>query len=130
MPSKLNLVTTNIGEALKGAAILMVVIPAYGHESLAEAVAPHIKDGQMIVLNPSYSLGSVEFSNKLKEKGVDLKKVMIGSTGILTYATRKYLGNKVFVGAVKAKIPFAAFPAYNTKKMLPERARISIISIK
>jgi opine dehydrogenase len=116
--AKMNLVTTNMAEALHGAKVVLVVVPAYGHISFAEAIAPHIEDGQMVVLNPGYSLGSIEFSNVLAKKGVDLNKIMVGATGILTYATRKYLGWKIFVGGTKAKVPFSAFPSKNTQKML------------
>jgi opine dehydrogenase len=117
--AKLNMVTTNAKEALDGAKIIIVTTPAYGHIAVAEAVAPHIQDGQMITLNPSYVFGQVEFANILKKKGVNLGKILLGATGILPYATRKYMGNRVFCEAVKANVPFSAFPATNTAKMLP-----------
>jgi len=116
--ARLNKVTTEIEEALRGAEVIIVTTPAYGHIAFAEAIAPHVGDGQMITLNPGYTLGTVEFANTLKNKGVDLNRIMIGSTGILPYSTRKYLGNRVFCEAVKAKISFSAFPAKNTAKML------------
>jgi opine dehydrogenase len=115
---KLNIVTTNVEEALSGVEVVLVTSPSYGHVFFAEAIAPHLEDGQMITLNPNYTLGSVEFANALKNKGVDLNRVMLGSVGILVYSTRKYLGSKVFCDGVKAKIPFSAFPAKNTAKML------------
>ncbi len=62
----------------------------------------------------------------MTEKGVDMKKIMLGSTSILTYATRKYSGSKVFCGAVKAKVPFSAFPAKNTSKMLSTLNKVVI----
>jgi opine dehydrogenase len=116
--AKLNNVTTNVGEAIKGVDVVIIAVPAYGHRAFAEAIAPYVEDGQLLTLNPSYTLGCVEFVHTLKEKGVDLNKVMIGATGILPYATRKFMGNKVYCTAVKAKVPFAAFPAKNTAKML------------
>jgi len=122
--AKLNLVTPNVGEAMKGAEVVLVVMPAYGHLAAAETLAPHIEDGQMIILHPGYSFGSVEFSKKLKEKGVDLKKIKIGATSILLYATRKYLGNKIYCTAVKHKIPFSALPSKNTSSMLAKLGKI------
>ena len=117
--AELNMVTTNMKEALDGVEVICVVTPAYGHKPFAEAMASHLEDGQMITLNPGYSFGCVETANVLKEKGVDLKKILLGATQILVYATRKYLGYKVFCGGVKAKVPFAAFPGKNTEKMIP-----------
>ncbi len=116
--AKLNMVTTNIGEALHGVEVIVVAVPAYGHTAFAEAITPYVEDGQMIILNPCYTLGSIEFANAFKKKGVDLDKVLLGSVGILIYATRKYAGNKIFCWAVKAKIPFSAFPAKNNARML------------
>lgn len=116
--AKLNMVTTNAEEALTDVAAVIVAVPAYGHIAFAEAIAPHIEDGQIITLNPGYTLGSIEFANTLKEKGVDVNKNMVGSTGILVYGARKYMGYKVFCRVVKARVPFSAFPAKNTSKML------------
>ena len=117
--ARLNLVTTDANEALDGVKVIIAATPAYGHVAFAEAIAPHLQEGQMVILNPSYGLGQVEFANTLKKKGANLKKVLLGATGILPYATRKYMGYKVFCWRVKAKIPFSAFPATNTAKMLP-----------
>jgi len=116
--AKLNVVTTNVKEALDGVEAIVISVPAYGHIPFAQAVAPHLEDGQIVTLNPGYTLGAVEFAKTLEEEGVDLKKNMLGAVGILVYATRKYMGSKVFCEAVKAKIPFAALPAKNTAKML------------
>jgi opine dehydrogenase len=116
--AKLNLVTTNMQEAISGVDAIVIAVPAYGHIAFAEAIAPHIEDGQMITLNPGYTLGSIEFANALKNKGVDLNRILLGSTGILVYATRKFMTNKIFCMCVKVKIPFSASPAKNTGKML------------
>ncbi|MGB9615600.1 MAG: ketopantoate reductase family protein, partial [Fervidobacterium sp.] len=116
--AKLNNITTNVGEAIKGVEVIIIAVPAYGHKAFAEALAPYVEDGQLITLNPSYTFGCIEFAHTLKEKGVDLDRILLGATGILPYATRKFMGNKVYCTAVKAKVPFTAFPAKNTTKML------------
>lgn len=116
--AKLNMVTTNMQEAISGVEAIVIAVPAYGHVTFAEAIAPYIEDGQMITLNPGYTFGSIEFANALKNKGVDLNRILLGSAGILVYATRKFMGNKIFCMCVKAKIPFSALPAKNTGKML------------
>ena len=118
-PAILNMATTKVAEALSGVEVIIITAPAYGHVAFAEAIAPHLTDGQMICLNPTYPLGGVEFANTLKNKGVDLNRIMIGSTGILPYSTRKYMGNKVFCEEWAANVPFSAFPAKNTANMLP-----------
>ena len=49
---RLALVTTDIELAIKDAELIMVVVPANGHAPLAEAVAPYLADGQIVVLHP------------------------------------------------------------------------------
>jgi len=122
--AQLNLFTTNFQEGLDGMEVILIATPAYRHQTFAEAISPYLKDGQLIILNPAYSFGAVEVSNIFKKNGLNLDRIMIGSTAALAYGTRKYLGNKVYANAVKAKVPFAAFPAKNTEKMLSILNRI------
>ncbi|MDI7261472.1 MAG: 2-dehydropantoate 2-reductase N-terminal domain-containing protein, partial [Thermodesulfobacteriota bacterium] len=58
--AKLNLATIDIQQAIKDAEVLFVVTPAFGHKAMAEACAPFVQDGQIIVLMPG-SGGSLEF---------------------------------------------------------------------
>jgi opine dehydrogenase len=111
--AKLNLYTTDVAQALKGVEVIMIASPAFRHQAFAEAISPHLQDGQIIVLNPGYSFGAVEVATILKKNGVNLNSVLIGSTVAMVYGTRKYCGSKVYANAVKAKVPFAAFPAKN-----------------
>ena len=59
----LNIVTTNIEEAIKGREVLMVVVPANGHRFIAEQLAPFLVDNQMVVLNPGRTGGALEVLN-------------------------------------------------------------------
>ena len=122
--AKLNMLTTNMEEGLKEVEVILIATPAYRHILFAEAIAPHLKDGQMIVLNPGYSFGAVEVANVLKGKGINPNKIMIGSTVALVYGTRKYCGCKVYANAVKSKVFFAAFPGKNTEKMIDKLNQI------
>src|SRR3990167_10545953 len=57
--------TSNIEEALKDTDVLMVVVPANAHRSIAETCAPFLKNGQIIVLNPGRTGGALEFRSVL-----------------------------------------------------------------
>lgn len=50
---RLALVTDDIARAIKGARLIMVVVPAFAHGFIATAVAPHLSDGQIVVLHPA-----------------------------------------------------------------------------
>src|SRR5699024_2451395 len=66
---KTELVTVDIGEAIRDVELILVVVPAFAHESIAKACAPHLEDGQIVVLNPGSTFGALEFSNTLKKAG-------------------------------------------------------------
>jgi opine dehydrogenase len=42
---RISVATSDPAEAIKGANVLMVVVPATGHRDIAEAIAPHLADG-------------------------------------------------------------------------------------
>ena len=67
---KVHQVTTEVAAALKGAEIVFVVTPAFGHKTMAELCAPHVEDGQIIILMPG-SGGSLEFARIFKAQGVE-----------------------------------------------------------
>lgn len=112
--AKLNMATTNLEKGLKGVKVILFAMPAYGHVEWTKACAPYIEEEQIIVLNPEYTLGSVEVAHTLSEEGVDMDKVTVGATNCLIYYTRRYLPNRVWCLAVKHKMPFATFPAKKT----------------
>ena len=45
---RLAVVTSDIAEALDGADVIMVVVPASGHRDIARSCAPHLRDGQIV----------------------------------------------------------------------------------
>jgi opine dehydrogenase len=114
--AKLNLATTDVEQAVKGAEILFVITPAFGHKVMAEAVAPHVQDGQIIVLMPG-SGGSLEFAKIFKEKKVR-KEIIFAESCTLPYGTRlKGPGHvAVFINAVI--LPTGVFPSKRTSDVI------------
>ena len=56
-----------VSEAVKGAALVLIIVPATAHEYYANACARHLHDGQIIVLNPGSTGGALGFKD-LKRK--------------------------------------------------------------
>jgi len=54
------LITRNVKEAVRFADIIMVMTTTLQHEFVAELIAPHVRDGQTIILVPGY-MGSLIF---------------------------------------------------------------------
>ena len=51
-------VTSDMAEALEKAQMVMVVVPSSAHADIARAAAPHLKDGQIVILHPGRTCGA------------------------------------------------------------------------
>jgi opine dehydrogenase len=114
---ELKMVTSDIGEAVKDADVIMVVIPSSGHASIAAKVARSLKDGQIIILNPGRTGGSFEFHKVLKD--MDCRaKITIAETETFIYASRSEGPAEARIFRIKNAVPLAALPATKTQEVL------------
>jgi len=63
----IDLVTTNIEEAVKETSIIFIVLPANAHTDMAKSLAPLLKKWQTVILNPGRTAGALEFSSVIRE---------------------------------------------------------------
>jgi opine dehydrogenase len=113
----LQVVSDRMEEALDGVRLIMVVVPAFGHADIARQCAPHLKDGQIIVLNPGRTGGALEFRKVLQECGCTAD-VTIAETETLLFASRSGGPAEARVFRRKNSIPLAALPATRTEQVL------------
>lgn len=111
--AKVRLVTTNIKEAVQNADLIMITVPSSYHTKFAELCAPHLENGQIVVLNPGHTGGALEFAKKFRDLGVKTD-IKIAETMTLTYVCRIVEPAKVKVFHVHKKILFSAFPSKDT----------------
>jgi opine dehydrogenase len=116
---KVELATTNIKEAVEGVDVIMVVVPASAHRNVAENLAPHVEDGQIIVLNPGRTFGALEVKNILNSKGVG-GKVTVAEAQTLIYLARRTGPAQARMLALKREgsVPLAAIPSRKTDEVL------------
>lgn len=114
---ELNIVTDNMGDAIKDTDIIMVTVPASGHRDIAISCIPHLRDGQIIVLNPGRTGGALEFFNILKNEGLN-KNVVVAEAQTFIYACRITGPSKVKVYSIKNQISLAALPAKETSRVI------------
>lgn len=115
--ARLDDVTSDIGRAIGGADVLMVVVPASAHAEVARACAPHLVDGQAVLLNPGRTAGAIEFLHTLRECGCEAD-VIVGEAQTFLYASRIAGPGAARVFRVKRRVPVAALPAYRTGELL------------
>jgi opine dehydrogenase len=113
----LEMISHDAGEVIRGCRLLMVVVPASGHADMARIVAPYLKDGQIVVLNPGRTGGALEFRHVLQKRGCTAD-VIIAEAGTLVFASRATGPAEVRIFRRKNTVPLAALPATRTGEVL------------
>ena len=114
---QVEMVTTEVAAAVAEADILLVVVPATAHASMAEECAPHLRDGQIVVLNPGRTGGALEFRQVLRSNGVT-SRVLVSEAQTLLFTCRISGPARVRVASIKRQVPLAALPASDTPRVL------------
>lgn len=112
-----SIATSDIGRAIKGREVIMVVLPAFAHAELAERLAPHLEDRQILVLNPGRTGGALEFAHILRKAGCRAD-VLVAEAQTFLYVSRHVEPTKAHIFQIKNEVPVAALPAYRTPEVL------------
>ena len=114
---KIDCITTDIAEAVKGAEIVMVTTVANAHRAVAKSMAPYVEEGQVIILNPGRTCGALVFNQTLQTEGCT-KRYYLGEAQTLVYACRVIENGKVNIIGVKDEVFLAGLPASDTEYIL------------
>ena len=112
----INLLTTNLEEAIAGAELIMLVLPSVAHKFYAEGLAPLLNPDIPVFVNPGHTGGALHFVNELRRSGYVLP-VKTCETVTLTYICRKTSLKAVDIFSYTRKLKFAAFPGKFAKEM-------------
>jgi opine dehydrogenase len=113
----LRAVTSDIEEALAEADITMIVVPACAHRDIARMAAPHLRDGQIVVLNPGRTCGAIEFAHTLRQEGCTAD-LILAETETFIYASRSDGPAQARIFRIKDAVPLSALPAARTEQVL------------
>lgn len=97
--------TLEIGEAVRGAELIVVPAPATAQEEIARAMAPHLTDGQVVFLPPG------TFGSYVMAEIVQGAEVTFAETGTLPYLARKRGPAEVAITIRAVRLPTGAYPA-------------------
>jgi len=114
---KLELATTDIGQAVEGADIIMIVAPAIAHRDIAATCAAHLADGQIVLIHPGATGGTLEFKKVLQEQGCD-KSITLAESESLLYACRSQKAGQATIFGIKNELMVAALPARETARVV------------
>jgi opine dehydrogenase len=116
--AKIDLITSDPAEALEDVDLVMVVVPATAHQNMARLLGPHLRDGQIVILNPGRTGGALEFAEALKRMNVKTF-CYVGETQTLLYVCRLTNPGQVRIMGIKNAVPLATIPAYQLPDVLP-----------
>ncbi|HUH88348.1 MAG TPA: NAD/NADP octopine/nopaline dehydrogenase family protein [Pusillimonas sp.] len=102
-------VTTDIGEAVKGAQLILIPSPAIAQKDIARALAPHLQDGQVVYLPPG-TFGSYIMSEIVRGLGCTAD-VAWAETGTLPWLARKHSPDTVAITMRATRLPTGVYPA-------------------
>lgn len=105
----IGLVTADIGEAVRGAELVLVPAPATAQADIARAMAPSLSDGQVVFLPPG-TFGSYVMAETVREAG-SRAEVTYAETGTLPYLARKRGPAEVAITIRAVHLPTGVYPA-------------------
>ncbi|WP_028696475.1 NAD/NADP-dependent octopine/nopaline dehydrogenase family protein [Pseudomonas cremoricolorata] len=99
----------DLAQAVHGAELILIPLPATSHEALAAQLAPLLEDGQVVFLPPG-TFGSYLFANALRDSA-NPAEVAFAETGTLPYLVRKHGVNQLVISAYATRLPTGVLPA-------------------
>jgi opine dehydrogenase len=106
--AQLALVTTDIGDAVRDAELILCPAPAFAQHDIANKLAPRLNDGQVVFLPPA-TFGSMIFATAARDAG-NHASVNFAETGTLPWLTRKHGPFEVAITIRARRLPVGVFP--------------------
>ena len=106
--AKPDLITNDMSVAVKSAELIVCPAPATAQRDIAQALAPHLAEGQVVYLPPG-TFGSVIFAKAAYEAG-NKAKVAFAETGTLPWLTRKHGPYEAAITIRAKRLPTGVFP--------------------
>lgn len=93
-------------QLVRDADALLLCLPGYGHKAVMDAMAPHVRQGQPVIISSHSSFGALYLSQLLAARGVRAPIIVWGTT-VVTGSRKAHVVNVV---SVRKKVDVAALP--------------------
>lgn len=110
--ARISKVTTDIGEAIRDADVVIFTIRAFAHRKLFELCLPYFKSGQIVIVSTGYWI-----SLRLRDV-LDRLDGIIAETTLLPLVSEAIGPAQVKITGVKTGVKIAAFPATRTSEVI------------
>lgn len=112
----IDLITTNLADAVRGAHLVMLVVPSVAHEFYARGLARLLNEDQTVFLNPGHTGGGLSFVQDLRDAGCSVQ-IKTSETVTLTYICRLLAEGHVHLYRYTTNLAFAAFPGQHQSQL-------------
>src|SRR5439155_16169421 len=113
----IDLLTSDVAEAVRGADLIMLVVPGVAHAHYAGALVPLIDGSVPVFINPGHTGGGLHFLRELRNAGYR-GAVRSCETVSLTYITRMEGPGLVNIYSTTKRLGFAALPGKEVEGLL------------
>jgi opine dehydrogenase len=110
------LMTHDIAEAIRGAEVILVTVPAHAHAAIAAELAPSLEAGQIIILTPGRTFGALEVDELLRRAGAN--PVIVAETQTIIHTCRKDTDTSVIILTFKNDVAVSALDPAHTAEVL------------
>jgi opine dehydrogenase len=115
----LDKVTTDLGDAIRGARVILVCTYGTEHQTLASQMAPHLSNGQIVVLCQGNFAGARVFRRALEAARAP-EGVEVAEMDSFPYGVKIDGPNAITLAGSKAKWHLVAAPASRTKYVIEQ----------
>ncbi|WP_052401860.1 NAD/NADP-dependent octopine/nopaline dehydrogenase family protein [Muricoccus aerilatus] len=103
-------VAGDLAEALAGAEVALLAVPAYAFPDLLPRIAAALPAGLPLLISPAASLAPLALDRMLAARGVLARRAPIGAMATTPATARRRAPGRVLVAAVRAAVDVAAVP--------------------
>ncbi|MUV38784.1 Opine dehydrogenase [Lentibacillus sp. JNUCC-1] len=106
-------ITTDMEEAISGATVVFVTVPAYGHKKVAEECAKYLTEGQVVAINSGSVFAALEFDRIVKMEGNEKNIAIVDISNLM--GCRKSSPGEVNIHGMRKEITVAAIDHEHAK---------------
>lgn len=100
-------VAANAAELAGASDVLLIALPAYGHKAVFDALAPHIRASQAVIISSHASFGALYLGNLLAARGINVPITCWGTTAV---TGRRQGPTLLKVNTVRAQVDLCTLP--------------------
>lgn len=101
-------IAASAADLCRDADVILIAVPGYGHRTAFEAIAPHLRPEQPVIVSSHASFGALYLGKLLAARGVTCPVVCWGTTLVTGRATPERTG--VLVNTVRSRIDICTLP--------------------